>query len=378
MRVQPLAPLGLLLSCALLTPGCGGGSSIAPTPPPQPTAQELLFADSSAGIQAFSIKTGALTALASTQDNDLALYVTANMLTAASGKFLLVADSTGSLIKVFSINKTNGALTPVAGSPFSIGGSGSGSLAMDPSGKYLYAPYQNGVAAFGLNSSTGALTPLQGSPFSDGSSPFAGAVGSSGKFFYTTGSTAQTGLSVYSLNSATGALTPVAGSPFLTPLGNPPYNLVVSPAAETVYATLPSNNAILGYNINLTIGAPTAVTGSPFSAVDLDMDTFLGMDPAGKFLYTCNEGNGTISAYTANSATGVLTSITGSPFSFSSCSTTVAVDPSGTYLYAANPGGNASTITGFSIDPATGVLTMLNGSPFSANAATLLTIVTYQ
>src|SRR6202030_1203071 len=127
MRVSPIAALCLPLCCAIITLGCGGGAAIAPPPPPPPATQELLFADSAAGIQAFSIKNGGLTALATTQDADLALFITGNMLTAASGKFLLVTDSTGAQIKVFSINKTTGGLTPVAGSPFPIGGAGSGS-----------------------------------------------------------------------------------------------------------------------------------------------------------------------------------------------------------------------------------------------------------
>ncbi len=177
-------------------------------------------------------------------------------------------------------------------------------------------------------------------------------------------------------DSATGiqavALTAVAGSPFATPLSTGPYNLVVAPAGGTVYATVPSNNAVLGMSINPMSGTPSPVVGSPFPAVDIDM--FLGMDPAGKFLYTCNEGNGTISAFTVNSASGTLTPVAGTPFGFSNCSTTVAVDPSGKYLYAANPGGNS--ITGFSIDATTGVLTMLTGSPFPATDATLITIAT--
>ncbi|MGB6991054.1 MAG: beta-propeller fold lactonase family protein [Candidatus Sulfotelmatobacter sp.] len=355
--------------------GCGGGGANTNTnPPPPPTAHEVLFANSAAGIQAFSIDSGTLTALASTPDSDLSLFITGNMLTAASGNFLLVTDSTGAHIKVFSINQSTGGLTPVIGSPFAIGGAGSGSLAMDSSGEYLYAPYLSGVAAFMFNSSTGTLSPVANSPFSDGSSPFAGAVDPSGKFFYTTGSTVQSGLSVYALNSATGALTPVAGSPFATPLSTGPYNLVVNPAGGTVYATVPSNNAVLGMTINPTSGTPSPVAGSPFSAVDIDM--FLGLDPAGKFLYTCNEGNGTISAFTVNSANGTLTAIEGTPFGFSNCGTTVVVDPSGKYLYAANPGGNS--ITGFSIDATTGVLTMLNGSPFPATGATLITIAVLQ
>jgi len=352
--------------------GCGGGSA-GTNPPPPPPAHEVLFANSAAGIQAFSIdSSGMLTALASTADSDLGRFITGNMLTAASGKFLLVTDSAATHIKVFSIDQKTGGLTSVTGSPFAIGGAGGGSLALDSSGKYLYSPYQDGVAAFSFNSSTGALSPLANSPFTDGSSPFAGAVDPSGKFFYTTGSTVQTGFSVYALNSGTGALTPVAGSPFVTPLSTGPYNLVVVPAGGTVYATVPSNNAVLGMSIDPVSGTPSSVAGSPFSAVDTDM--FLGLSPTGKFLYTCNEGNGTISAFSVDSASGSLTPIAGTPFGFSNCGATVTVDPSGKYLYAANPGGDS--ITAFSIDATTGVLTMLNGSPFPAADATLMTIAT--
>ena len=352
--------------------GCGGGSA-GTNPPPPPPAHEVLFANSAAGIQAFSIdSSGMLTALASTADSDLGRFITGNMLTAASGKFLLVTDSAATHIKVFSIDQKTGGLTSVTGSPFAIGGAGGGSLALDSSGKYLYSPYQDGVAAFSFSSSTGALSPLANSPFTDGSSPFAGAVDPSGKFFYTTGSTVQTGFSVYALNSGTGALTPVAGSPFVTPLSTGPYNLVVVPAGGTVYATVPSNNAVLGMSIDPVSGTPSSVAGSPFSAVDTDM--FLGLSPTGKFLYTCNEGNGTISAFAVDSASGSLTPIAGTPFGFSNCGATVTVDPSGKYLYAANPGGDS--ITAFSIDATTGVLTMLNGSPFPAADATLMTIAT--
>ncbi|MBI3476311.1 MAG: beta-propeller fold lactonase family protein [Acidobacteria bacterium] len=354
--------------------GCGGGSAgTNPPPPPPPTAHEVLFASNSAGIQAFSINssTGMLTALASTPDADLGQFITGNMLSAASGKFLLAIDATADHIKVFSINQTTGGLTPVTGSPFAIGGGGSGSLAMDSSGKYLYAPFALGVAAFSFNSSTGFLSPLANSPFSDGSFPFAGAVDPSGKFLYTTGNTVDTGFSVYALNPGTGALAPVVGSPFATPLSTGPYNLVVAPAGLTVYATVPSNNAVIGMTIDPVSGTPTPVAGSPFSAVDGDM--FLGLAPSGKFLYTCNNSNGTISAFSVNSADGSLTPIAGTPFGFSNCSATVAVNP-GKYLYAANPGGNA--ITGFSIDATTGVLTMLSGSPFPAAGATLITIAT--
>jgi len=373
-RVLSAVGIGLMLCSALLAGGCGPTTHV--TCEAAVSLQEILFADSATGIQAFFVNagTGALTPMATTSDASLSRNITGNMVLSAQGKFLLVCDFTDTLIKVFSVDSTNGALAPVAGSPFAIGGAGGGSIALDPSGQFVYAAYAQGVAGFRFNSSTGELTPLGGSPFSDGSVPNAVAADPSGKFVYTTGSTAKAGFSVYSLNSTTGALTPVAGSPFATPLANNPYNLAVIPTGGTVYATVPSNNAVLGLSINGTTGVPGAVPGSPFAAINSDM--FLGLDPAGKFLYTCNEGNGEISAYTINSSNGALSPIAGGPFGSNNCDTTVIVEPiNGQYLYAANPGANA--ITGFSVNTATGALSMISGSPFTATDATLLAIAAY-
>jgi 6-phosphogluconolactonase (cycloisomerase 2 family) len=52
-------------------------------------------------------------------------------------------------------------------------GSGPRSIAVDPSGAFLFVTLSvaNKVAAFRINSATGLLTPLSGSPFDTGSSP---------------------------------------------------------------------------------------------------------------------------------------------------------------------------------------------------------------
>ena len=345
----------------------GGGSGTGLFPGTQP----ILFADSSEGIQAFAIytNTGALVPLSMTAVSSLSLSITGNMLITNSGKFLLVCDSTGSQIRVFSITAATGAVTEVAGSPFAIGGQGGGSLAFSPDDDYVYAAYSNGVAGFQLDASTGALTPLAGSPFSDGSSPNAVASFLGANIVLTTGNSPQQGFSVYTLTPATGALTPLAGSPFSTPLSSPPYNLTPV-ASGHVYATVPSDNAVLGFNLDTINGIVTAVPGSPFAAVNLDF--FLGADPLGKFVYTCNEGNGTLSGYTITPPNGALNPIIGSPFGGHNCDTTVIVDPSGQYLYAANPQGDS--IIGYQIDSTTGALRMLNSSPFNTKDPTLLAV----
>ena len=85
----------------------------------------------------------------------------------ASGKFVFVGNTGESTLSAYSIDST-GSLTPVTGSPMSLGSNAQpSSIAVDPAGKFVYvsiAPKQ--IAGFALDQTTGALTPITGSPFS--------------------------------------------------------------------------------------------------------------------------------------------------------------------------------------------------------------------
>jgi hypothetical protein len=78
------------------------------------------------------------------------------------GNLLYAIDSSDGTISGYSINSTNGVLTPVSGFPFSIAGL---SMATDSFGQYLYVASPIGIQAFAINISSGALTPSTGSPF---------------------------------------------------------------------------------------------------------------------------------------------------------------------------------------------------------------------
>jgi hypothetical protein len=78
-------------------------------------------------------------------------------------------------VAVFTINHTDGTLTPVSGSPFAIGGVytyGAGQIVIGPSGQFLYIPYAYPVggnptfvvAAYSIDPTTGALTMVPGGP----------------------------------------------------------------------------------------------------------------------------------------------------------------------------------------------------------------------
>src|SRR5262249_4690066 len=107
-----------------------------------------------------------------------------------SGHFLYVGGASGSgsssatVIFAYSISSTTGALTQVAGSPFSTGFfSSAPRMAIDPSGKFLYADGLAGVFAFTIDPVTGALAQVAGSPFA-ADNPQSIAVDPKGKFVY--------------------------------------------------------------------------------------------------------------------------------------------------------------------------------------------------
>jgi 6-phosphogluconolactonase (cycloisomerase 2 family) len=87
-----------------------------------------------------------------------------------SGKFLYVGNNASDNISAFKVDPLNGALTPVAGAPFTITGAGQGdslTAAIDLSGNYLYVASYVGrnIFAYAIDRSTGQLAPINGSPF---------------------------------------------------------------------------------------------------------------------------------------------------------------------------------------------------------------------
>jgi 6-phosphogluconolactonase (cycloisomerase 2 family) len=131
-----------------------------------------------------------------------------------TGDFLYTS---GGGLNAFSIDPTNGALTLLPGSPFTLDVQSDASapnIAMDPAGEYLYVTrflLTNHISGFAINEATGALTPVPNSPL-DGDAPYSIAVEPSGRFVFIGDDLPTT--SVYSLTRSTGALTELAHSPF--------------------------------------------------------------------------------------------------------------------------------------------------------------------
>src|SRR2546430_940843 len=80
-----------------------------------------------------------------------------------SGKFLYDATAPASIgreVRGFSVDRTTGALATVSGSPFSTNQDWVFPITIDASGRFLYAAGSNGLETFQIDSNTGSLTQL--------------------------------------------------------------------------------------------------------------------------------------------------------------------------------------------------------------------------
>lgn len=190
--------------------------------------------DQYAGISAFSIDpSGSLSLIADSPSQLPSSSQPGQIVATPDGSFVYAALTNNisyGPIAGFSVNATTGALTPIAGSPFpsnSPSFTQTYSLAMHPSGKFLYAFNLNGnsISAFAINSSTGALTPVNGSPFAGQDSIYQTsptvatqgpiAIDPSGNFLYALCFDSE--VAFYQIDQESGALSIPAGSPAAIP-----------------------------------------------------------------------------------------------------------------------------------------------------------------
>ncbi len=109
-----------------------------------------------------------------------------NRIASDKGGYRLYVINWGSKdFNAYFINRTNGYLSGVPGSPFHIGQNPT-DVAVHPSGHYVYVTAQsNWVYAFHVQSN-GSLAAIPGSPFSTVSTPQALAIDPQGKYLYVT------------------------------------------------------------------------------------------------------------------------------------------------------------------------------------------------
>ena len=224
------------------------------------------------------------------------------------GRFAYTANTYGRSISMFTINQSTGVLTPTK--PASISTilpsqltSDVLSLAIDPTGRFLYVPAlattNAAVSMFTIDQSTGMLTPTSPASLPAGGYLFDAEVTHNGKFLYVVNNESDgksaTAVWEYSINSSTGMLSPIVvpGTPLVV-AGSGATAITIDPTSRFAYVVNRRSNSISMYTIDQNTGALTLNTppNAPLGVLLLagaSVPFRIAFDPSGKFVYVTNQ-----------------------------------------------------------------------------------------
>jgi 6-phosphogluconolactonase len=304
------------------------------------------------------------------------------------GGFLYASNSASSSIAAFSVNPATGALSPVAGSPFSIEGStGSGiSLAATPSRKFLIATNNslNTISVYGI-SDDGSLTLNSIPPYAVRGQITGSKISPDGKFLAlaTFG-----GVFMYGIGNG-GVLTVVPGSPFSNAGDGITTSVDINCGSNLLFVTdyesysrqdVTDGKAITASVFRIeTNGTLTHVADTP-PIKDFGYATgHLFLSPDGQKLFVSDNSFIRSIAAFAVGPDGTLNVIPGSPFSIHGDSISpdavpygMVTNSAGTLLYYAI---KSNHIGGFTV-AASGALGPVPSSPFTPRDVGNLALIT--
>jgi len=280
------------------------------------------------------------------------------------------------------VRHADGSLTPIPGSPFAIGGVGSGkglgsqgALQLAGGGRYALAVDAASSQISVLRFASNGVPELVGSPVSSGGvDPVSIAV--SGNLVYVAnagaGGTNVTGF----ILTPSGGLYPLAGSTVALPEGSGPGDVLFNTGGgllglggRKLAVTLVNTSTIASFDVRID-GRLIAAPGSPFAAQGPGPfgAEFRPTNPAQLFVSNAHggAGNGTVSAFRVGPE-GQLASIGSSPFAdLQTAPCWVEISHDGRFLFAVNTA--SGTISTYAISP-NGALTLL-GSVSAGPAGT--------
>jgi 6-phosphogluconolactonase (cycloisomerase 2 family) len=283
--------------------------------------------------------------------NVTSVAVTCSAGTASVGKFAYTANYGDGTISAYTIDPTNGFLTPVAGPP-TPDASNPAAVSLAPNGQFAFSASNNGtmIHAFTIDQA-GALHEVSGSPY-----PVAGfsignpypdiAVDSNSAHLYLA-SAGDAKVAAFSIN-AQGQLTQLptvaagAGAS-----GIPAF----SPDNKYLYVVDTNANAVSGYTIQ-SDGSLVPIAGTVQTGAG---PSWISFTPDGKYAYVANTGEDDISGYSVSA--GVLTPLATPTFATNEHPQDLTIDASGTHLYAPVANGSAAGAVDWFTINADGTLT---------------------
>jgi 6-phosphogluconolactonase (cycloisomerase 2 family) len=295
-------------------------------------------------------------------------------------------------ISSYHVDSQSGALSVVAGSPFSSQGADPVAAVTSPNGQFLYVANHgsNNIAQFTIGT-TGELS-FGHAYTTPGSDPVALALNTAGTLLFvldyygptfTDAAPGPGALVVYPVNSdgTLGAAVANGGLSYATlqcfPSGvavsaNGTYVFVSNTNAVVVTttppttatppptpATCPAQGTISAFTVS-SAGALTQVSGSPFAAGTTP--TGIAVDLTSRFLYTTDSVQNQLIVYDILTG-GTLQPLTNGPFATGVFPVNLVIDPRDKYLYVTNY--NSSTISAFTISQSNGQPSALASSAFA-------------
>jgi 6-phosphogluconolactonase (cycloisomerase 2 family) len=284
---------------------------------------------------------------------------------------MYVTSTGANAIETIAVNAATGALS--APSILYATGGGPVAVAIDPGSRFVYTANQgdNTLSAFsigGASASNPTLTPIVGSPITVGRTPYGVATDVSGNHLYVANRDDST-ISVFSVDAGTGALTAISGSPFaLVSRAQLPVSLTMHPSGKFLFVG--SAQDITAYSIDSATGAIAVVdpVGAAGSTNVGGLHAAVAVDSTGAYMYVA--GSTFVYSYGIDQATGHLQLLANGQTFNNARFNQLTIDPSGKYLLVTD---NALNVThSFRINAADGLLTPVAGSPFALIAGSTM------
>lgn len=291
---------------------------------------------------------------------------------------LYVNDNTTGVNTVAGFDRhTDGSLTPIPGSPFAVGGAGTGhatasqgSLQLSADGRYLLAvdAGSNEISVVRIQHDGSLQTTGNEVVASNGVGPVSIAVHDSLVYVANAGA-AGSNYTGFTLNAG-GHLRALPGSTVSLPSDAQPGDVLFSGEGTKLVGTRVGTSKIDSFTVG-SDGLLTAAAGSPFAAQGLGPfgSEFRPTNSTQLFVSNAHNGGvnlGTVSAF-AVAADGALTTIGSSPFNdLQNAPCWVEITGDGQYLFAVNTA--SSSVSSYSI-AASGALTLVGSTPLAHTPA---------
>jgi 6-phosphogluconolactonase (cycloisomerase 2 family) len=287
---------------------------------------------------------------------------------------LYVNDNTTGVNTIAGFDRhADGSLTAISGSPFAIGGAGTGhgvasqgSLQESADGRYLLAVDAGSNEISVLRIKPNGQLQVADVVSSNGVNPVSIAV-SNGLVYVANASPTAPNYTGFTLNAG-GHLSALAGSTITLPDSSQPGDVLFNGDGTKLVGTRVNTSLIDSFTVGAD-GRLTAAAGSPFAAQGPGPfgSEFRPTDPTQLFVSNAHGGpnNGSVSAF-ADAADGTLSSIGASPFANNQTAPCwVEITHDGQFLFAVNTA--VSTISSYAI-AASGTLTLLANTTMNAAA----------